>query len=99
MRGLYRVSEGQTSGNGGTISAPVSAEFRKKQKRAMLRPKVKIIFRGDGRLCRWKLLRWRGRSQVSGIAGQLGLGKALGRYSEVGRFRVPAWSRLRAITY
>jgi hypothetical protein len=31
MRGLYRVSEGRTSGNGGTISAPVSAEFAKKR--------------------------------------------------------------------
>jgi hypothetical protein len=30
MRGLYRVSERQTSGNGGTISAPVSAKFPKK---------------------------------------------------------------------
>jgi hypothetical protein len=29
MRRLYRVSEGQTSGNGGTICAPVSAKFLK----------------------------------------------------------------------
>jgi hypothetical protein len=47
MRGLYRESKGQTSGNGGTISAPVSAEFPKKQSRAVLWPEVKIIFRSD----------------------------------------------------
>ncbi len=35
----------------------------------MLRPKVKIIFRGDGDFCRWQLLRWCGHYEVGYVAG------------------------------
>ena len=43
-------------------------------------PKVKIIFRGDGGFCRWKMLRWCDRHQVGYIVG-LAKNKRLNRFT------------------
>lgn len=67
MRGLYPVSDRRTSGNWGTISAPVSAEIPKIQKQPTYWPKVEISL----------------RSQVSGIADRPGLGRELRRIEKL----------------
>ncbi len=43
-------------------------------------PKVKIIFRGDGGFCRWKMLRWCDRHEVGYIVG-LAKNKRLNRFT------------------
>ncbi len=43
-------------------------------------PKVKIIFRGDGGFCRWKMLRWRDNHGIGYIVG-LAKNKRLNRFT------------------